>query len=35
MTVTIVLIMIWGAVLLVIVENGLEYYDPHVKEDRL
>ena len=34
MTVTIVLIMIWGAVLLVIVENGLEYYDPHVKEDR-
>lgn len=34
MTITIVLIMIWGAVLLVIVENGLEYYDPHVKEDR-
>ena len=33
-TITIVLIMIWGAVLLVIVESGLGYYDPHVKEDR-
>ena len=33
-TITIILIMIWGAILLVIVENGLEYYDPHVKEDR-
>ena len=26
--------MIWGAILLVIVESGLEYYDPHVKENR-
>ena len=33
-TITIVLVMIWGAILLVIVENGLEYYDPHVKNDR-
>ena len=33
-TITIILVMIWGAILLVIVESGLEYYDPHVKEDR-
>ena len=33
-TITIILVMIWGAVLLVIVESGLEYYDPHVKENR-
>ena len=33
-TITIILVMIWGAVLLVIVESGLGYYDPHVKEDR-
>ena len=33
-TITIILVMIWGAILLVIVENGLEYYDPHVKDDR-
>ena len=26
--------MLWGAILLVIVENGFEYYDPHVKENR-
>ena len=33
-TITIVLIMIWGAILLIIVEYGLGYYDPHVKENR-
>ena len=33
-TITIILVMIWGAILLVVVESGLEYYDPHVKEDR-
>ena len=33
-TITIILVMIWGAILLVIVESGLEYYDPHVKENR-
>jgi cystinosin len=33
-TITIILVMIWGAILLVIVENGFEYYDPHVKENR-
>ena len=33
-TITIILIMLWGAVLLVILENGFEYYDPHVKENR-
>ena len=33
-TITIILVMIWGAILLVIVESGLEYYDPHVKKDR-
>ena len=33
-TITIILVMIWGAILLVILESGLEYYDPHVKEDR-
>ena len=33
-TITIILVMIWGAVLLVIVENGLEYYDPEVKDNR-
>ena len=33
-TITIILVMIWGAILLVIVESGLEYYDPHVKNDR-
>ena len=33
-TITIILVMVWGAILLVIVESGLEYYDPHVKEDR-
>jgi cystinosin len=33
-TITIISVMIWGAILLVIVESGLEYYDPHVKEDR-
>ena len=33
-TITIVLIMIWGAILLTIVEYGFEYYDPHVKKDR-
>jgi cystinosin len=33
-TITIILLMIWGAFLLVIVESGLEYYDPHVKEER-
>ena len=33
-TITIILLMIWGAFLLVIVESGLEYYDPHVKKDR-
>ena len=33
-TITIILVMIWGAVLLVIVESGLEYYDPKVKDNR-
>ena len=33
-TITIICVMLWGAVLLVIVENGFEYYDPHVKENR-
>ena len=33
-TITIILVMIWGAVLLVIVENGFEYYDPEVKDNR-
>ena len=33
-TITIVLIMIWGAILLIIVEYGFGYYDPHVKENR-
>ena len=33
-TITIILVMIWGAVLLVIVESGLEYYDPEVKDNR-
>ena len=33
-TITIILIMLWGAVLLIILENGLEYYDPHVKNNR-
>ena len=33
-TITIVLIMIWGAILLTIVEYGFEYYDPHVKKYR-
>ena len=33
-SITIILVMIWGAILLVVVESGLEYYDPHVKEDR-
>ena len=33
-TITIILVMVWGAILLVIVESGLEYYDPHVKDDR-
>lgn len=33
-TICIVTAMIWGALLLVIVENGFEYYDPHVKDDR-
>ena len=33
-TITIVLVMIWGAILLTVVEYGLEYYDPHVKENR-
>ena len=34
LTITIILVMIWGAVLLIIVESGLEYYDPHVKDNR-
>ena len=33
-TITIVLVLIWGAILLTIVEYGFEYYDPHVKKDR-
>ena len=33
-TITIVLVMIWGAILLVVLESGFEYYDPHVREDR-
>ena len=33
-TITIILVMIWGAVLLVIVESGFEYYDPEVKDNR-
>ena len=33
-TITIILIMLWGAILLIILENGLEYYDPHVKNNR-
>ena len=32
--VTIICVMLWGAILLVIVENGFEYYDPHVKKNR-
>ena len=31
-TITIVLVIIWGAIILIILENGFEYYDPHVKE---
>lgn len=34
LTITIVSVIIWGAILLIIVENGFEYYDPHVKENR-
>jgi len=33
-TITIILVMVWGAILLVVVEYGLQYYDPHVKENR-
>lgn len=33
-TITIVLIMLWGAVLLVLLESCFEYYDPHIKEDQ-
>lgn len=33
-TITIVLVIIWGAIILIILENGFEYYDPHVKENR-
>jgi len=33
-TITIICVMLWGAILLVIVENGFKYYDPHVKENR-
>ena len=33
-TITIILVLIWGAILLTIVEYGFEYYDPHVKQDR-
>ena len=33
-TITIILVMIWGAILLVVVESGLEYYDPEVKDNR-
>ena len=33
-TITIICVMLWGAILLVIVENGFEYYDPHVKKNR-
>ena len=33
-TITIVLVIIWGAILLTIVEYGFEYYDPHVNKDR-
>ena len=34
LTITVILVLIWGAILLVLLENVLEYYDPHVKEDR-
>ena len=33
-TISIILIMLWGAILLIILENGFEYYDPHVKQNR-
>ena len=33
-TITIVLVIIWGAIILIILENGFEYYDPHVRENR-
>jgi len=33
-TITIILVMIWGALILILLENGLEYYDPHVKDNR-
>ena len=33
-TITILCIIVWGAMLLVFVESGLEYYDPHVKDNR-
>jgi cystinosin len=33
-TINILTVMLWGFILLLIVEHGLKYYDPHVKEDQ-
>jgi len=33
-TINILTVMLWGFILLIILEHGLKYYDPHVKEDQ-
>ena len=33
-TINILTVMLWGFILLIILEHGLKYYDPHVKDDQ-